>query len=282
MSKESILKNIKFILSDLDGTILNNKSELEPETKKIIAELISKGVQFSLASGRLHSAMVLFAKELNLDLPIISLDGCYIKDLNSSEPLYCVPVKEKHVLKAVTMANQLLVNIALCHAEAIYFTESNSLIPQLMDKYGAVYQEVRSYNGYLRNTLEIVLAGDDKESILKIKNRLEEPFSFGLTTSYFCSRTHQGIYYLEIRKRSASKGKGFLRLIKALKIKENASAVIGDWYNDISLFETNAFKVALENSVPELKRKTDFVIPKTNDEDGAAEFFEMVLRAKTS
>lgn len=53
MIENTSLKNIKFILSDLDGTILNNKSELELETKILINKLIDKGVQFTLASGRL-------------------------------------------------------------------------------------------------------------------------------------------------------------------------------------------------------------------------------------
>ena len=69
--------------------------------------------------------------------------------------------------------------------------------------------------------------------------------------------------------------------LKKLKIKPSHSAVIGDWYNDNSLFETSAYKVTLANGVPELKRKADFITKKDNNEDGVAEFLEAVLKAKT-
>ncbi|MEJ2618425.1 MAG: HAD hydrolase family protein, partial [Ignavibacteriaceae bacterium] len=71
-----------------------------------------------------------------------------------------------------------------------------------------------------------------------------------------------------------------LRLIKYLKIKPNEAAVIGDWYNDISLFKTKAFKVALANAVPEIKRMADLITERNNNEDGTAEFLEKLLKAK--
>ncbi|HEY7751773.1 MAG TPA: HAD hydrolase family protein, partial [Ignavibacteriaceae bacterium] len=59
------------------------------------------------------------------------------------------------------------------------------------------------------------------------------------------------------------------------------AAVMGDWYNDVSLFDTKAIKVTVANAIPEIKMKADIITSKTNDEEGAAEFFEMVLKAKS-
>jgi 5-amino-6-(5-phospho-D-ribitylamino)uracil phosphatase len=107
------------------------------------------------------------------------------------------------------------------------------------------------------------------------------PYVFGLNTSYFKSQTYDGIYYLEIRRKHTSKGKGFQRLLKKMKIKESNAAVVGDWYNDISLFKTGALKVTLSNGVPEIKRMADIITSRSNNEDGTAEFLEMILKAKT-
>ena len=70
------------------------------------------------------------------------------------------------------------------------------------------------------------------------------------------------------------------RLLKHLKVKPNQTAVIGDWYNDISLFETDAFKVAVANAIPEIRKMADIVTSKSNNDEGAVEFFKNVLKAK--
>ena len=75
---------------------------------------------------------------------------------------------------------------------------------------------------------------------------------------------------------------GFKRLLKHLKIKESHAAVIGDWYNDLSLFKVGGYKVAISNAVSEVKRQADFVTSRDNNSGGAGEFIEMILQAKTS
>lgn len=71
-----------------------------------------------------------------------------------------------------------------------------------------------------------------------------------------------------------------LKLLKYLNINIKNSAVIGDWYNDRSLFRTKALKIAMANAVSEIKEMSDHITERTNDEDGTAEFLELVLKAK--
>lgn len=274
-------KKLKLILFDLDGTLLSDEGKIGSETKKLIPKLQEKGINFSFASGRLHSAITAYAGELNIRSPLISLDGCLIKSYPENKLFFESYVKEKHVLKAISYAEKYLVNIALCHDEAIYYTENNSVIPQIMDKFGAHYEEVSSYSDYCTRTLEVVFAGDNKDVIKYIKSRLEFPYSMGVNTSYFKSQRYGGIYYLEMRRSGSSKKTGLFRLLKHFKNSIHETAVVGDWYNDVALFQTEALKIALSNAVPEIKRMADVVLDKTNNEDGTAEFLENVLKAKT-
>jgi hydroxymethylpyrimidine pyrophosphatase-like HAD family hydrolase len=150
----------------------------------------------------------------------------------------------------------------------------------LLSKYGALYKQVNSYEEYLSGTLEIVCASDVKDSIKRMEERFNFPYSVGCSTSYFRSKKNENIFYLEIRKTGSSKGKALEKLLKHISLKAEQTAVIGDWYNDITLFETKALKVAVANAIPELLNKADVVTGKTNNEDGVAEFFEMVLKSK--
>jgi Cof subfamily protein (haloacid dehalogenase superfamily) len=274
------LREIDLVVFDVDGTLLNDKGEIGEKTKQLIRDLKKQGVIFSFASGRLHSALMPIAEELNILVPLISLDGTVIKSSISKEFVYRSFLKQNHVKKAIELSENFLVNIALCHANAIYFTESNSVIPKLIDKYGAVYEQVKSYEDYTSETLEIVFAGDNRRAVEYLRDKFTFPFTLGCSISFFRSHTYDEIYYLEVRRSGSSKGKALMRLIKHLEIDILNTAVIGDWYNDISLFETDAIKVAVQNSISEIKRKADIVLKKTNNDDGVSEFLEALLEAK--
>jgi Cof subfamily protein (haloacid dehalogenase superfamily) len=274
------LKKLKLVVLDLDGTLLSDDGNVGDRTKSLIKELKKLGVNFSFATGRLHSAITALAEELNVKTPLISLDGSLIKSFPDNKVLYEYSLKKKHVLKAISFSEKCLLNIALCHGDAIYYTEQNSVIPRIMDKFGARYEEIPGYNGYIENTLEVVFASDNKDAIKYIQGRMDIPYMFGVNNSYFKSQRNAGIYYLEVRRKGANKKTGVYHLLKFFKLKIDQTAVIGDWYNDLALFQTDALKVALANAVPEIKRYADIELSKNNNEDGTGEFLEMVLKAK--
>lgn len=280
MLKSNSLKEIKLIVTDIDGTLLNDNGELGIESKKLLKELMKENVIISLATGRLHSAVTEVANELSLNGYVISLDGAMIKNYHQDKIHYESFLRAGQVKKAIAISENLLINIALCHSSSIYYTEYNSVIPSLLSKYGAFYTQVDSYEGYFSGTLEIVCSSDIKDSIKQMEEKFNFPYSIGCNTSYFRSKKNENIYYLEIRKAGSSKGKALMRLLKHLSIKPSQAAVIGDWYNDITMFQSNAVKVAVANAIPELLNIADYITTKSNRDDGTAEFFEMVLKSK--
>ena len=69
-------------------------------------------------------------------------------------------------------------------SEAIYYTEENSSIPNLLEKFGAKYEKVSSYNNYSKKVLELVISGDYKESIRYVEKKMIFPYTFGVKTSF--------------------------------------------------------------------------------------------------
>lgn len=280
MTTTETLKNIKCIITDIDGTLLDDKGESVAESKKLMKELMHQGVTFALATGRLHSATTELAKELSLNGYIISLDGAVIYDYQNDKTIFKSHLSNRHIKKAISISENLLVNMVLCHSSSIYFTEYNSVIPTLLSKYGAIYTQVDSYEDYIDGTLEVVCASDMKNSIKQMEEKFNFPYTLGCNTTYFRSKKNENIFYLEIRKAGSSKGKAVRRLLKHLSVNQRNAAVIGDWYNDITMFQTKAVKVAVANAIPELLNAADIVTKKSNNEDGIAEFFESVLKSK--
>jgi hydroxymethylpyrimidine pyrophosphatase-like HAD family hydrolase len=71
-----------------------------------------------------------------------------------------------------------------------------------------------------------------------------------------------------------------LNVHEASGLKKKNVAVIGDWHNDMPLFEYGAYNIAVKNAVPELKRKADYVTNTTNEEDAVGEVLELVHNYK--
>lgn len=274
------LKQIKLVVFDVDGTLVSDDGVIGEKSLALIKELMNHDVKISLASGRLHSALVEIAEIIGTSTPLISLDGALIKNKEGNQIVHQSGLRKKIVNTSIALAEKYFVNVALCHSEAIYYTENHSLIPMILDKFGTLYKEVDSYSNYINNTLEIVFAGDNKRTMEYLRDRLSFPFAFGTSVSFFRSHFHENIYYLEIKKSGSTKAKGLIRLLKHLKLDQSNTMVIGDWYNDIPLFETKSFKVAMGNAVPELKRMADLVLSKSNNEDGIAEILEALLKSK--
>lgn len=275
------INNIKLVVFDVDGTLVNDDGIIGEKSLSMIKKLLNYDIKISLASGRLHSALVEIAEMIGTPVPLISLDGALIKNKQGDKIVHQSVLRKKIVNKSIELAEKYLVNIALCHSEAIYYTENNSFIPMMLDKFGALYREVDSYNNYINNTLEIVFAGDNRRTMEYLRDRLSFPFALGTSVSFFRSHSHENIYYLEIKKSGSTKAQGLKRLLKYLDINEKDALVIGDWYNDIPMFETDAFKVAMANAVPELKQKADYVLSKSNNEEGITEIIEALLISKT-
>lgn len=274
------LKDIKLIVFDVDGTLLNDEGKIGVETITLVRQLKKAGVRFTFASGRAHSAIAKFTEELNLHVPVISLDGALIKSSKDNTVVYKSYLRRSTVEKCLRLSEKYSVNMVLCHADAIYYTEKNSVVPDRTDKFGALFQKVDSYDKYIDETLEVFFAGDHRQTVALLRDSLSFPFTFGCSATFYRSQSLESVYYLEIRKSGSTKGKALKRLLKHLNIPENQAAVIGDWYNDIPMFKTKAFKVAVGNAVAELKRNADYVTRRTNNEDATAEFLSIVLKYK--
>lgn len=280
MISKEILKRIRLVVCDLDGTLTDDHDVISNETIELVKKLEKLGVQFTIATGRLLSAVTDHASTLDIKIPLITLDGTLVQRHPGGPSIFVSHLPEKHVKRAVNLADKYLLKIALCHDSAIYYTEENAVIPSLVDKFGATFKQVFSYDNYLKETLEVVICGDYHTNIKYVANKMAFPYTFGVRTALYKSQSKGGTYYLELRKMGSSKGESMKVLLHHLKLKIHETAVIGDWYNDKSLFDTDALKIAVANAVPELKKMADFVTKNTNDNGGVAEFLKMLYQAK--
>lgn len=269
-------KDIKLIVSDIDGTLVNNNNEISELTIDLVKKLKEKGVLFSLASQRVHSSIIPLAEQLDVTIPYISLNGSLIQTSDGEINLNRSVIDKKYVDKAIELAENNYIKIVLCYNDRIVYTEDNSVLRDFMSRLGTTYSMVDSYDEFTDNVLEIIMSGNDRKIMKKIHGKMSFPFGLILKCKFYRSQTFQGVYNLEIVKSGVSKKTGLKILAKNLNLSRKQVMVFGDWYNDRDLFQFGGLNIALDNAVDELKEMADYVSDKSNEEDGVGNFLKLL------
>ena len=91
--------NIKCILIDIDGTLLNDSKQVSAYTKKVLNNIKSKGILLILASGRDLFDVKKISKECQIDPIIISDNGAAIYDYQLKTLYFSSTFKKKEIKK---------------------------------------------------------------------------------------------------------------------------------------------------------------------------------------
>ncbi|HEY5534706.1 MAG TPA: Cof-type HAD-IIB family hydrolase [Ignavibacteria bacterium] len=276
---KSRLKEITLIVSDVDGTLTNDRNEISEMTREYVAKLKDKNVIFTFATQKIHSSVINLAKQLDISVPFITANGRLVCDVNNKSILESY-IKPKYIRKAIKLTKYYNVKIALCTNHEIIYTEDNSAITKLPHRIGTNFKLVDKYDDFEHSVVEIIIVGYDKRIIKHIHNKIRFPFGLFVKSNYFRLSSSSGMYNLDIRRSGIDKRTSLIALAKYLKVNKNQVAVIGDWYNDMDLFDFGGLNIALKNAVPRLRYLADYVIPKTNNEDGVGDFLKFLYEIK--
>lgn len=88
-----------------------------------------------------------------------------------------------------------------------------------------------------------------------------------------------GFNDIHVTNRNATKEHAIAELLKILYVSKENTIGIGDGHNDVHLFNAVNHKVAMGNSVPELKDLADEVIAPVT-QDGLAQYFERLAASE--
>ncbi|MFA7494351.1 MAG: Cof-type HAD-IIB family hydrolase [Proteiniphilum sp.] len=258
----------KLLVLDVDGTLVNSKKELSPQTLTTLLKTEHAGIRLVLASGRSPYGLRHLVEKLEMKKwggYILPYNGAQIIDAKSDEVLF-----EKRIDPVMF---PYLEKKAQKNGFAIFTYHRNQLITTDPEN-----EHIR--NEALLNGMEIVavedlsaavnfspnkcvLVSDDESALIALKEQWRKRLA-GVLDVY-----RSEVFFLEVVPKFVDKGNTLGVLIEKLGISTEEVMAIGDGRRDFSMLQLAGLGIAMGNAQDSIKACADY-ITESNNQDGVA------------
>ncbi len=274
--------NIKLVVTDLDGTLLNGEKQVTAKSAEAIQALAENGIKFSFCTGRIPEMAKSYARLLKNTAPAIVGNGMGIWDYEKDEAISASVMMGEDVYKVARYCTGVCEDVGVLTKNEVYFTKQSDRVKRFTQ-----YNDIAMKNGdeplkigYLED-----LSKEELESLKVYKilvyttdvKKQQKVIDFVATLENACyTSSDEGL--LDIMFKGTSKGSGVVKLSQYLGFQPCEVAVLGDFLNDISMFEVAGTSFAMGNA-HELAKKSATYVVNSNDEEGFANaVFDYILK----
>lgn len=273
--------DIKIIVLDLDGTLLNSQSKISDKTKETLINLQENGYHLVLASGRPTPSVVGVAKELRMDefdSYILTFNGAHVMNYKTKEVIYEQPLSVDSAKAVLGHLEQFEVVPMICIEDTMYvkdvysgFVEHEGQIKNILEFEARIgnykLAEVDNLKDFVSVPLSKILITGNVDYLSEKLEAFREPFK-GLNTI-----TKSADFFVEFTDYGVDKAKSLNQILERLGMTRENVIAFGDGMNDYTLLEAAKIGVAMGNATPSLKEIADY-ITETNDNDGVVKGLE--------
>ena len=260
--------HIQMVAIDCDETLLRSDNTVSEYTKDVLHRLQDKGIQITIATGRMYQTAKPVGMSLQLgNVPMILFSGGLIQELESGRKLFERTVPLDTVQQIWKIASQYDWHIQsyiddhlLCHHKtwqsALYEKQTGATAEFLGDTLYSLNSEPNK-----------LIAIDTVEGI----NRIIEILTPRVGDMVTLVRSQKD--FLEIVALNVSKGRALTQLALDNHISLEHIVSFGNAENDISMLRKTGYSVAVENATDHVKSVAHTICGHHND-DGVAHWIE--------
>ena len=264
--KNPDFSNIKLIVSDMDGTLLNSDHEVSPDFFDLVRILKTRGIRFAVASGRQYYSLVERMEPVKEDLIFIAENGAIV--VEQGEEKLLVPMEGDFVHRIIREVKGLKgeKHLVLCGRKQAYIENTD---PEFMEPFLNHYEKYEVVDDLLEVKDDVFL----KVTICDLSGAEENSLPF---VSHFKKEAQvklAGKIWVDFTAKSAQKGNAVKRVQELYNIKKEETMSFGDYLNDVELFAQSGISYAVANAHEEVKAAAAFHTA-SNDDDGV----EIILR----
>lgn len=272
----------KMVCIDMDGTLLGKRKSISEESKKVIKEVASRGVQVVITTGRLYNNAAYYSELVGASAAVIAGNGAVIREKRSNEIIFKSKIDESICKKLLKIADRCGVVLHLHTIDKILTNSYISnlitrvVLPGIKSKEFSIDVETikgeknwsKALEKYRDDITKCIMFSICPEKTEKFRKELDN--INGIV--YYCS----GNRSIEINAHGISKGNGVKILAEHYGIKREEIICIGDNENDISMIEYAGLGIAMGNAIDKLKDKANYITD-TNINDGVRKALEKFI-----
>jgi Cof subfamily protein (haloacid dehalogenase superfamily) len=261
------MPNIKLVLSDVDGTLLNKDKLLTDRARQAVQSLRDRGIVFAITSGRPPRGMSMLIEPLALDTPLAGFNGGMWTNPDLSlieERTLPKDVAEK----TVAMLENDGLDVWVYAGEDWLIRDKNA--PHAAREEWTVKfppKLVSDFTKALENAVKIVGISDDLARVEQCERHVQQ----ALGTSASAARSQP--YYLDVTHPQANKGFAVQWLAERLGIALDQVVTLGDQPNDVLMFKESGVSIAMGNASDAVRAAATHVSTAC-DEEGFAHGIE--------
>ncbi|MDE5721359.1 MAG: Cof-type HAD-IIB family hydrolase [Clostridia bacterium] len=264
--------NYELIVSDCDGTLLNDKNRIPENVQAAINEYVTAGGIFAVCTGRMLRSILPCVRGLGLKGLVAAYQGTVIADIVSGKIIRCGGISFEDAAEICKYLESIKANINVYSDEVLYTNINKN------EKHLKLYEEITGVDAIsVKSIKDMVLKnGKDCQKIACLVLPEERAELYNKIKSRFGDRfdvTCSAKVLVEISPYGSTKGEALKYLINHYGVDNKRSIAIGDNLNDMSMVEAAGLGVAVGNAVEELKEIADF-ISVTNNDGAVAQIIE--------
>ena len=260
----------RLLALDLDGTLLRSDQVVDAADVEAITRLQRAGVAVTIITGRLHSGALGAAEACAIEGVIGCCEGSHLVELATSRTHHHHPVSvEMSGLVRGAMGEHQLASFVF-DAHGIHHDHAAATFADYIRTWSPNLRVVEEEVAWATQPLAAVGIGDADAVAAAariVAGQAEQLFSVSFPIGHY-----PGKHALLVRAKGPTKGTALTELCRLLGISVADAVCVGDWVNDIPMFEVAGRSFAM-GEAPEAVRAaaTDTLATRAGAGGGIAE-----------
>lgn len=272
------------LVTDLDGTLLDDNKEIPQINKEAIQRLYEDFAIIPVIATARPLEVAKYIADKGGDAfqsYIIATNGAILMDVQ----------KQEYLIDKSLLPQQIRALIDVCKEKGLEYEcmttkcevadarySYRRVIDPMYDNRGVPFnyqEDLESYIANLEDSIPLFAVNGTEKELEQAYPELAQ--ISGLQISGKCARTTPGvdaqgkvetILYHDIMREGVTKASAIETLAKHLGIEKREIIALGDGGNDIEMLEAAGLKIAMKNAREELKQIADIVTTKDNNHGG--------------
>lgn len=267
---------IKFIGTDLDGTLLNSYSKISNANVQAIRNAVNSDISFAICSGRtLHSVNKYFEKDLKVKGYRVVLNGAVVVDTNGKR-IVDRPLDHGVIDEILKRSEFSGFKVVLDGLNDTYIYDPNhhwTTYFEGMSRHHYKSKSVHDLAELNRNgnfDIYKVSFSCYQERRRELQKKLESFTALPITIS------RSGSNYFEINGQDVTKLSALQKISETSGISMINFMCFGDYGNDLEMVKEAGYGVAMDNAIDAVK-DVAWQTTLSNNQDGVAKMITRVL-----